>query len=228
MYFAPAAFHINHLKVWRSGGLWLPLVEAWLNHLAAKHGPQKFRTRSGLREVGQLCDEVLVLARWLAHDSALKGYQARLTSPGHAADALVRECSNASAINVQIVSAFDGESRPIEAELINSEGVLYGFGGYRRRRSADGTNKIMRPRAVSTFRGYEQVQAALVLDRIRRKSLRVYPPDFWLLISVEDSVFGLSSMPSLVEAARTQIADSTFNRGYLVGMGIKNEIIRIK
>ena len=183
-------------------------MESWLDHLASVYGDQRFRTRKQAREVKELCDEGLVLAQWMKNSPDVRSWRGRFSGPGQQADAYVRESTSSPVINIQIVSAFDGRARAAEMVELNKSRVVTGFVGF--------------------LSQYEADQQAIVVERIKGKTAKQYPSDYWLLVGVEDSVHGLSKMPRLVNAAKVEASSSNFDRVYLVGAGKKNQIERIK
>ena len=210
MNFPPSLpFHRSHLFVWRTGGHWCLLIERWLEHLVSVHGAERFRTRKKAREVKELCDEGLVLARWLRNSPDVHLWKGRFNGPGAAADAVVRESPASPLVNVQIVSAFDGERRAAQMLELNKKKVISGYRG--------------------SVTGYVARQTRLVISRIHQKTRKSYPPDFWLLVSVEDALpGGLSEMSKLVTVATAEAVSSSFQRMYLVGTGSRNQVVRIK
>jgi len=192
-------FSRGQLEVWRSGHEWCHQVEQWMDELRATYGKPAARLRRReTRHAKELGDEVWPLAKWLSHNADVKDWEARFCPPGGPADAHLRMPGSCRYHSLQIVTTLDGKLFAREVHQLNSRGRTC--------------------TVVVSGKEDDDQHAQQVVQRIESKSGKGYPPDFWLLVALEDRVRTLPELDGTLHAAQVAARKSPFDRVYLVGM----------
>ncbi len=193
-------FARDELRKWHTGAEWKLRTTAWLNELACKYGKENFRLRKGPGgpDIKVVCEELLPMANLLRDAPDLREWQGSLAAPGAKADAWLRASPEHPPQPVQIVGAFNGAEFAEQMKMLN----------------ADGRTPTQATSAVEI----EGEHNAYVVKAIEKKKAKGYPPDYWLLVAIDDIFLPVEKLELLTAQAVAAATSAQFQRVYIAGM----------